>query len=202
VAKVLDQIDRGTIAPVCGNAPPGTVAFPPRDQSYDFCQQLEAKYRDGLRRSPSSAYVDIEGSIVWTQEYLRYRVNRCDHWTSQGNVLAQIRGNPPPPVCGSSDVSGEWTGVIDMGDSPRPFTMSVSQMGSDVRGTYQDIARGTVSGTYEGGDEFDFFVYFGDGWATFDGEFDGRDRVRGTMKYDKIQRRLPFEMTRTVPRTR
>jgi len=129
--------------------------------------------------SPSASYVDVEGSIVWTQEYLRYRVNRCDHWTSQGNVLAQIRGGGVPPVCGSSGVSGEWTGVIDMGNSARPFTMSISQVGDDIRGTYEDIAWGTVSGTYRGGDEFDFFVYFGDGSGTFDGEFDGPDRVRG-----------------------
>ena len=36
-------------------------------------------YRDGLRRGSVASFVDIEGTIVWTQEYLRYRVNGCGH---------------------------------------------------------------------------------------------------------------------------
>jgi hypothetical protein len=40
------------------------------------------KYRDGLRRSAVQSFVDIEGDIVWTQEYLRYRVNTCLHTDS------------------------------------------------------------------------------------------------------------------------
>ena len=60
----------------------GVIAFPPRNEPFAFREELERKYRDGLRRSPSSTYVDLEGDIVWTQEYLRYRVNECDHATA------------------------------------------------------------------------------------------------------------------------
>ena len=52
--------------------PAGTVAFPPRNESFDFRSQLETKYRDGLKRGPIPTYVDTEGDIVRTQEYLRY----------------------------------------------------------------------------------------------------------------------------------
>ena len=51
------------------------VAFPPRNEPFLFRTNLESKYRDGLRRDSTTSYVDIEGSIVWTQEYLHYRVN-------------------------------------------------------------------------------------------------------------------------------
>src|ERR1700730_2479841 len=47
------------------------VSFPPRNETFLFRQDLEAKYRDGLRRSSSQTFVDLEGDIVWTQEYLR-----------------------------------------------------------------------------------------------------------------------------------
>jgi hypothetical protein len=57
------------------------------------------KYRDGLRRSAVQTFVDIEGDIVWTTEYLRYRVNSCDHDRAVQLVLAQIGGGPPSPGC-------------------------------------------------------------------------------------------------------
>ncbi len=86
----------------------GTVMFPPRDESLKFREQLEAKYRDGLRRQPTATSVDIEGDIVWTQEYLRYRVNQCPHDDAIGRVMAEIDGLPfrlpAPPVCGASPV--------------------------------------------------------------------------------------------------
>jgi hypothetical protein len=78
-----------------------TVSFPPRDESFDFRKELEAKYRDGLGRGPTSTYVDTEGDIVWTQEYLRYRVYRCTHQQAIDRVFAQINGNPAPGVCGN-----------------------------------------------------------------------------------------------------
>src|SRR5262245_25099278 len=37
------------------------VNFPPRDQALAFRQELEATYRDVLRRPATSSFVDIEG---------------------------------------------------------------------------------------------------------------------------------------------
>ncbi len=82
------------------------VAFPPRNEPFAFREELESKYRDGLRRSPSSTYVDLEGDIVWTQEYLRYRVNGCDHATAAQKVLDQIDGRGIAPVCGDPQAAG------------------------------------------------------------------------------------------------
>jgi hypothetical protein len=36
---------------------------------------------------------------VWLQEYIRYRVNGCDHATAISRVLSQIDGNPPGGIC-------------------------------------------------------------------------------------------------------
>jgi hypothetical protein len=99
VQRVLQQIDGGPGAPVCADVPGGRVAFPPRNESYAFRQELELKYRDGLRRGTSSTCVDLEGSIVWTQEYLRYRVNACSHGVSVARVFDQIDGRGIGPVC-------------------------------------------------------------------------------------------------------
>lgn len=99
VQRVTMQIDGFGIQPVCGFATGTTVVFPPRDQSLDFRTQLEAKYRDGLRRAPASSAVDQEGDLVWTQEYLRYRVNGCGHEQAVARVFAQIDGAGVQPTC-------------------------------------------------------------------------------------------------------
>lgn len=82
-----------------GVSEPSDVAFPPRDEAFRFRQDLEAYYRDVFRRGASSSFVDIEGTIVWTQEYLRYRVNGCNHDTAVSRVLAQIDGSTNTAGC-------------------------------------------------------------------------------------------------------
>ena len=99
VSRVLTQIDGSASPAVCGAATPGQVAFPARNEALDFRNQLEAKYRDGLKRLPTSTTVDNEGDIVWIQEYLRYRVNGCGHAIAVQNVFTQIDGLPAAPVC-------------------------------------------------------------------------------------------------------
>ena len=96
VTRVLMQIDGLGIQPVCGS---GTAAFPPRSDSFDFRLRLESKYRDGLRRNASSTAVDLEGDVVWTQEYLRYRLGRCSHQAAVDRVFGQIDGGGVQPVC-------------------------------------------------------------------------------------------------------
>ncbi len=99
IDRVLIQFD-GVAGPVaCGNPSTGAVLFPPRNETLDFRNQLEATYRDGLRRSPTYSSVDTEGDAVWLQEYLRYRVNSCGHAAAVQNVLTQIDGHTAPPIC-------------------------------------------------------------------------------------------------------
>ena len=90
VDAVMNQIDGRGIQPTCGST--STAVFPPRNEPLDFMIQLEAKYRDALRRAASPSFVDVEGNIVWTQEYLRYRVSGCGHAGSQQRVFDQIAG--------------------------------------------------------------------------------------------------------------
>jgi hypothetical protein len=99
IDRVMTEINGGPALDICGPSPIGQVLFPPRNESLDFCTPLEAKYRDGLHRSASSTSVDNEGEVVWTQEYLRYRVNGCGHGVAVSNVLTQIDGHLAPPLC-------------------------------------------------------------------------------------------------------
>lgn len=84
---------------VGGVSGPMDVLFPGRTESFDFRNQLETKYQTGLNRAAAATFVDREGEVVWTQEYMRYRVNGCDHAGAIQRVLAQIDGNPPAAIC-------------------------------------------------------------------------------------------------------
>jgi len=196
VQKVLDQIDGRGIAPVCGDPPAGgAVAFPPRNEPYAFRQELEAKYRDGLRRSATASYVDVEGAIVWTQEYLRYRVNRCGHAAATLKVLDQIDGKGIAPVC-TEGLAGIWDGTAPTYWNS-PFTMDISLRGTSIAGRYTDTYdAGTLWGTYESGPVVVINAYFGDGGIRFEGEFDGPDKIKGTMRVSTISRLFSFTMTR------
>ena len=99
-ARVFSQIDGETAAGVCGTATSGAIAFPPRNESLQFRTALEAKYRDELRRGAGQSVVDMEGDVVWIQEYLRYRVNACSHAVAVDKVFAQIDGRGVQPTCG------------------------------------------------------------------------------------------------------
>jgi hypothetical protein len=166
----------GSIAMPAAADVPSVIAFPPRNEPFAFREGLERKYLDGLRRSPSSTNVDLEGDIVWTQEYLRYRVNQCDHATAARKVLDQIDGRGIAPVC-----TGGPTGLWD-GSAPTywnaPFTMDVAFRGTQIAGTYRDQHdSGTLRGIYVGGNTIVINVYFGDGGLIFTGEFDAPDKI-------------------------
>lgn len=81
--------------------PGGTVAFPPRDETFEFRAWLETKYRDALGRPATLSYTDVEGSVVWVQEYLRYRLNACGHEGAVGRVRVQIAGGGIVGACGT-----------------------------------------------------------------------------------------------------
>ncbi len=99
VQKVMRQIDTGQLQALCGTAASGVIPFPPRNEPADFRQQLEAKYRDGLRRPASSTFVDLEGDVVWITEYTRYRVNGCGHDEAVQKVFRIIDGFGDQPTC-------------------------------------------------------------------------------------------------------
>jgi hypothetical protein len=89
---------------VCGTAPVGAVAFPPRDQALAFRKSLETYYQGTLHAPSILTAVDIEGEIVWTTEYYRFRVNGCGHGDSVNKVFAEIDNpNVVQPTCRAAE---------------------------------------------------------------------------------------------------
>ena len=97
--NTLAQIVGGEGTLVCATTPAGAIPFPPRHEGLLFMNELDHTYRDALRRSPGSSVVSNEGAVVWVLEYLRYRLNGCNHGDATTKVLQQIRGQGIQPVC-------------------------------------------------------------------------------------------------------
>ena len=98
VSRVMTQIDGGAPGGICAENREFVILFPPRNEVFDFRRELETKYQQ-MGRTQQSTFVDMEGSVIWTQEYMRYRVNRCDHATAVQKVFAQIDGGAPSDTC-------------------------------------------------------------------------------------------------------
>ena len=108
------------------------VVFPSRDQTFGFGVELNTVYRDQLRRPAVTTFVDLEGWIVWIQEYLRYRVNGCSNQEASFRVGVQIGGGGVPPVCA----------VIPPGvNVPFPPRNESFAFGLDLNATYRDLLR-------------------------------------------------------------
>ncbi len=98
VRNVMTQIDGGAAAGICAENRDFVILFPPRNETMDFRLQLETKYQS-MGRGLTQTFVDLEGGVIWVQEYLRYRTNECDHATATQKVFAQIDGGPVSETC-------------------------------------------------------------------------------------------------------
>ena len=96
--RVLTQIAGGAAGGTCAEPPPGVVQFPSRADSYAFIREIDARYQQ-MGRSVTQLFVDLEGAVIWIQEYLRFRTNACDAATSEQKVFSQIAGGPVPDTC-------------------------------------------------------------------------------------------------------
>lgn len=133
--RVMVQIDSGVGPSECG----GVAGFPPRNEALDFrSNHLEPKYQNGLRRSLSSSYVDIEGDVVWTTEYFRYRLSGCDHENASAKTIHQVGGNPAPATC--QTMFAVWT--------------SANSGWSSINVTINGRFAGTLTRYYEPGEPF------------------------------------------------
>jgi hypothetical protein len=84
----------------------GVVAFPPRNEPNAFYNDLQALYRDHLKRPQTAlSYVDPEGENVWLTEYFRFYLNGCPHAEAMSRTIAQIRTGVTQPVCGGESAS-------------------------------------------------------------------------------------------------
>ena len=117
-----------------GVSGPAVVSFPARNEALEFRSQLETKYQVGLNRSASSSAVDREGEVVWLGEYVRYRVNGCDHGTAVQRVIGQIDGAAAGAVCGA-----EPSGAIAF-----PSRSDVLAFRQSLESRYLQMNRGLV----------------------------------------------------------
>ena len=117
-----------------GVSGPSVVSFPARNEALEFRNQLETKYQVGLNRSASSSAVDREGEVVWLGEYVRYRVNGCDHGTAVQRVIGQIDGAAAGAVCGA-----EPSGAIAF-----PSRSDVLAFRQSLEARYLQMNRGLV----------------------------------------------------------
>ncbi len=99
MTRVFAQISNGVVYDVCAVTPDGGIPFPPRNEGLDFMNQLDSVYRDRLKRTASSVYVNNEGRVVWILEYLRYRLKGCGHGDATIRVFQQILGQGIQPTC-------------------------------------------------------------------------------------------------------
>src|SRR5688572_8805833 len=123
-----------------GISGPMDVHFPSRAESFEFRNQLETKYQSGLGRSATSTYVDREGDVVWVQEYIRYRVNGCDHETASARVMTQIDGGAPGGICAENR---EFVVLFPPRDQSLDFRRRLEtkyqQMGRGLQPSFVDI---------------------------------------------------------------
>lgn len=119
-----------TINYVGGVSGPMDVLFPGRNESFLFRQDLERKYATGLGRAPQGTFVDQEGEVVWLQEYIRYRVNGCDHATAMQRVLTQIDGGAAGGICSAPAVGVvNFPGRNEIFEARRALETKYQQMG-------------------------------------------------------------------------
>lgn len=83
------------------------VSLPSPQDALLFRQVLEAKLQaDG--RPLQTTYVNAEGAIVWTLEYLRFRMSGCSQAEAIDRVFAQIDRVAAPPLCGTAAGAGSF----------------------------------------------------------------------------------------------
>lgn len=150
MTRTLQQISTGTTLSTCGSE---VSTFPPRNLPNEFQTQLEATYRDVLRRPQVQTYVDSEGANVWMAQYLRLRTTgQCNHAQAESKVFDEIRGAGVQADCAPQlfTLSGRLTGSNGSPVSGATITIIDGQYAgqrtaSDSNGSYS-LTR--VSGSF------------------------------------------------------
>lgn len=121
------------------------VVFPPRNESLVFRNDLESKYQR-MGRSTTGTAVDREGEAVWLQEYIRYRVNGCDHNTALARVGTQIDGNAPGGVCNplAEGVDANYPPRDDVFQARKVLETKYLSMGRSLQPTFVDMEGASI----------------------------------------------------------
>lgn len=158
-ARVMTQIDGGAAGGICSSPPAGVVNFPSRADSLAFRRELETKYQQ-MNRGLSSTFVDSEGGVIWTQEYLRYRANGCDHTTAVSKVFSQIDGGPVPAICTTACAFVANPTAVTVGSAAASSTFEIrpNPTGCDYTAA-SDASWLTISSEYRTGNNFTVVPY-------------------------------------------
>jgi hypothetical protein len=194
VERVRVQIAGGQAGGIC-QAPSefSPVLFPSRADSLDFRRILELIYQQ-MGRGLSTSHVDIEGAVIWIQEYLRYRVNSCDHTTAEQKVFIQIDGGPVPATCfvACSFILSQTTFNAPRLASTQSFEMRSNPVGCPWTAV-SDAAWLTIAPGFDSGNTFTVIPF---SMTTNDGvERTGRITLTyatGTLTLTVTQAGLPF----------
>lgn len=121
------------------------VVFPPRNEALVFRNDLESKYQR-MGRSTTGTAVDREGEAVWLQEYIRYRVNGCDHATALSRVLSQIDGNAPGGVCNplAEGLDANYPPRDDVFQARKVLETKYLGMGRTLQPTFVDMEGASI----------------------------------------------------------
>jgi hypothetical protein len=84
--------------PAAGRMTGLAVTFPSPQDALSFRAVLEAKFQ-ALGKPQLTTFVNAEGVVVWTLEYLRYRAGGCSQAEAISRVFTQIDRRGVPGLC-------------------------------------------------------------------------------------------------------
>ena len=157
VQRVMAEIDGNPAGPDCGLTPEGAVAYPSRADDLAFRRGLDDKYLQ-LGHSLLFGPVDIEGIVIWIQEYLRYRTSGCNHATAQQKVFDQIDGKPAPQDCYVPPVCQYYfasTNFVQLNPAAGSYTHDIVKYSGFSDCTWTAVSENsfiTLTGDVTGGD--------------------------------------------------
>ena len=107
VESIYGQVEARSVgtrltAMLLPHARAGLIGFPPRGDAEAFGAELDAKFGEELQRPASVTFVDGASAALWTQEYIRYRVQACSHIDAIQRTFMQMDGLGIQPVCGTA----------------------------------------------------------------------------------------------------
>jgi hypothetical protein len=194
VERVRVQIFGGQAGGICQAPPDFTlIQFPSRADSLEFRRILETIYQQ-LGRGLTPSFADIEGAVIWLQEYLRYRVNQCSHLVAEDKVFQQVSGGPVSPTC---FVACSYILIPETVSVPRLGGRQSFEMRSNPVGcpwtAVSDSSWLTIDSGFDSGNTFTVIPY---SVTTNNGvERTGRIRLTyagGTLTFTVVQAGLPF----------
>ena len=75
------------------------MILPPGDDLRAFRDVLEGEYRDRLHRPAARAVASADDRVEVVTSYLAYRAAGCGRDEATANILGQMRGEVPLPLC-------------------------------------------------------------------------------------------------------